>query len=247
MRVMTFNIAHGRRVDGGVALERIAGVIGSSDVDVAGLQEVDRHYGPRSGFVDQAAWLSQELQMRVVFGANVDQDPLGPGRPRRQYGNAILSRWPILDWDNTLLPRRADHEPRGLLRARISVRGGPVQLYSTHLNHDTPPERLDQAEAIVAGLSAVTEPILLVGDLNAVPGTAEIAVLTKRLSDTWSVAGSGAGATYPRERPVRRIDYIAASDAISVQAVTVVPSPSAAPVSDHLPVMAEVSIRRRRL
>jgi endonuclease/exonuclease/phosphatase family metal-dependent hydrolase len=104
LRVMTFNIRHGRGLDGRVNLGRIARVIRDARAGVVGLQEVDRHYGDRSGFVDQAGSLAAALDMRVVYGPTLDLEPPPPGRPRRQFGNAVLSAYPIQDSDNVLLP-----------------------------------------------------------------------------------------------------------------------------------------------
>lgn len=104
LTVMSFNIHHGVGVDGLLNLQRVADVIKTEGVDVVGLQEVDRHWGERSDFVDQAAWLADELDMHVVYGANLDLDPAQPGEPRRQYGTAILSERPIRDWTTPTCP-----------------------------------------------------------------------------------------------------------------------------------------------
>jgi hypothetical protein len=66
----------------------VAAVIRDADVDVAALQDVDRHWSARSDFADQAAELAQTLGMHYVYGANLDRDPLESGQPRRRYGNA---------------------------------------------------------------------------------------------------------------------------------------------------------------
>ncbi|NUR82746.1 MAG: metal-dependent hydrolase, partial [Nonomuraea sp.] len=117
LRVVTFNIHHGRGPDGRLDLRRVADVLHTSGADVAALQEVDRHYAARSDFADQAAWLATALGMRLAHGANLDLDPSAPGRPRRRYGTAVLSRFPIRDSGNTLLPRFPGSEQRGLLHA----------------------------------------------------------------------------------------------------------------------------------
>ena len=67
--------------------------------------------------------------MHVVFGANLDLEPPSPGTPRRQYGTAVLSRYPIISWSNTLLPKGDPaEEQRGLLSAVLSVHGHKVRL-----------------------------------------------------------------------------------------------------------------------
>src|SRR5689334_14612069 len=114
VRFMTFNIQHGRGGDSRVDLARTARVIRDAGADVVGLQEVDRHYGNRSEFIDQAEWLARDLGMHVAYGPAQDHAPTWPGGDRRQYGNAILSAAPIVDWENIDLPRSGSHEQRGL-------------------------------------------------------------------------------------------------------------------------------------
>jgi endonuclease/exonuclease/phosphatase family metal-dependent hydrolase len=244
---MTFNIHHGAGADGLVDLARIAQVVRDSDADVIGLQEVDRHFGARSDFVDQAAWLARELNMHVVYGANLDLDPLAPDQPRRQYGTAILSNGPILEWDNTYLPKFGNHEQRGLLRARINVRGVPVQVYNTHLQHNDAAERVAQAQAIVELIGTPRDSVVLLGDLNATPAAPEIRTLVEILVDAWEAAGVGTGVTYPSEDPRTRIDYIMQSSDVVARTIAVVTTPLATSASDHLPVVADVALPGHRV
>nr|WP_245975491.1 endonuclease/exonuclease/phosphatase family protein [Amycolatopsis palatopharyngis] len=233
---MSFNIHHGAGVDGRLDLRRIADVVKTARVDVLALQEVDRHWSERSEFVDQAAWLADALDMHAVYGANLDRDPVEAGQPRRQYGTAILSAVPILDSENISLPKYEGHEQRGLLRARIVVRGTVAQIYNTHLQHNDAAERLEQAQAIKQLIAERDEPAILLGDLNALPDAPEIRTLLEGLVDTWEAGGSGEGWTYPSQAPDRRIDYILTSADIGTRSATVVTSDG----SDHLPVRAEV-------
>ena len=241
LRAMTYNIAAGVGIDHQRDLARTARVIRDARVDVVGVQEVDRHFHARSGFVDQAAWLAQELGMYVAFGANLDLDPPEPGAPRRQFGNAILSVEPILDWDNTLLPRFDGHEQRGVLRARIDVRGEPWQVYATHLQHNDPAERLVQAQAVAKLVDASDEPAVLLGDLNATPDTPEIQALTASLVDTWQVAGRWLPWTFPDPVPNRRIDYVMRTPGGPTYSTRVVSSLTAWIASDHRPVVADLA------
>lgn len=242
LTVMSFNIHHGVGLDRRLDLGRIAEVIRSAGADVVGLQEVDRHLSQRSGFVDQAAWLGRELAMNVVYGANVDHEPLAAGQPRRQYGTAILSRWPVIDWDHALLPRRGRHEQRGLLGARLNVDGVALHFYNAHLHHDGADERLEQALAVKELIGAPDVPVVLVGDFNARPETAEVRELAAGLIDAWQVAGAGPGMTYPAGNPGRRIDYVLVSAASAVHAAAVVTAGPAPVASDHLPVLAKLGL-----
>ncbi|MBB5786470.1 endonuclease/exonuclease/phosphatase family protein [Jiangella mangrovi] len=236
LSVMSFNIHAGIGTDDQLNLQRVADVIESEGVDVVGLQEVDRHWGARSDFVDQAAWLAEELDMHVVYGANLDQDPLEPGQPRRQYGTAILSERPIREWDNTFLPKYEGHEQRGLLRARINVRGVWATVYNTHLQHNDANERLEQVAAIEELIGEPDESVVLLGDLNAVPTAPEIRELVDDLVDAWEAGGAGEGHTYPAEDPNARIDYVLTSGDVITRTAAVVTTDA----SDHLPVKADV-------
>src|SRR5918996_1263653 len=95
LTVATYNIHHAAGVDGRLDLERGATEIERGGAEVVGLQEVDRHWSSRSEFVDQAGWLAERLGMHVVYAANLDREPLEPSQPRRQYGTAVLSEFPI--------------------------------------------------------------------------------------------------------------------------------------------------------
>lgn len=238
LRVMTFNIHHAAGSDGVLDLARIAGIVRDNGVEVVGLQEVDRHWSDRSEFVDQAAALAAMLGMHAVYGANLDLDPLEPGQPRRQYGTAILSRYPILESDNTYLPNAPGKEQRGLLYARVVVRGVRVNVYNTHLQHDSQQLRLEQAAAVRELMAGRHGPSLLMGDLNATPEAPEITRLTEVLVDTWEKVGAGPGYTYDATNPTKRIDYVLSSPDVVVEDATVV----ATNASDHLPVVVAIRL-----
>ncbi|MFI7006201.1 endonuclease/exonuclease/phosphatase family protein [Streptomyces sp. NPDC050145] len=236
--VLTFNIHHGADPADALDLARTAKVIADSGADVIGLQEVDRHWSGRSDFADQAQWLADRLDLHVTYGANLDEDPAEPGDPRRQYGTAILSRFPILSAHNTLLPRSATGEQRGLLEADVMVRGTTLRFLNTHLEHTSQAERLSQVKAIDDIVKTSTRPTVLVGDLNATPDTPEVVALTERLKDTWPEAGQGDGFTYDALNPTERIDYVLASPGIRPRAAEVLPETA----SDHRPLRVELRL-----
>ena len=235
---MSFNIHHGVGTDAVLDLDRIATTVNQSGAEVVGLQEVDRHFSERSTFVDQATYLADNLGMHVVFGANLDLDPLNPGEPRRQYGNAILSRFPIMSWSNTLLPLLPGGEQRGLLEATLDIDGVPLTAYSTHLQHDSQEARLAQVEAITQLLADSNSSVLVLGDLNATPDSPEIVAMVEDLTDTWVEAGVGDGYTYSTTNPSVRIDYVLTSADIAARTAAVVISDG----SDHLPVVATLTL-----
>jgi endonuclease/exonuclease/phosphatase family metal-dependent hydrolase len=230
MRVVTFNIHHCEGVDGRLDLERVARAIERLRPDIVGMQEVDRRFSARSNFEDQPRLLSRRLGMRLAYGAALDLDPPAPGRPRRKFGNAILSRFPIVSRKNVLLPRTANVEQRALLRAGIDLGNRQVNAYVTHLEARDAGQRALQAGAVAAAIATDSGSRLLCADLNAEPTRPEVMALVAVLKDAWS-AGTGTGFTFPANTPRRRIDVVLhAADLVAVEAF--VPKSDA---SDHRP------------
>ena len=200
LRVLTYNIHHGEGIDGKLDLARIARVIESVDPDLVALQEVDQRV-ERTGGVDQPAELAALTGMEVVFGGNID---LQGGR----YGNAVLSKLPILRHKNHLLPRVGDSEQRGVLEVEIALPGHaePLLFLATHLDHRREHrERNQSAQAINKLVSGrPDQPAILAGDLNATPDSAPL----DHFFQEWRSASRREQATAPVDKPARQIDYI---------------------------------------
>lgn len=241
LRVMTYNIQHGVGMDRRLDLERIAAAIAESGAELVALQEVDRHFGQRSGFADQAGWLAERLSMDHAYGCSLDLAPGGADRPRRQYGNALLSRYPIDEPSTTLLPRSelaGNPEDRCLLTGRIQLAGTPIRIHNTHLHQSTPQGRLTQARRVRELIGTAPEPVILCGDFNAAPDTEEVREIGRGLIDAWSRAGRGRGHTFNARAPRIRIDYVLTSPELVATAATVLDTPA----SDHRPVLAELEL-----
>lgn len=238
--VMTFNIHHGQGTDGVLDLARTARVIRASGADIAGLQEVDRHYGARSDRADQAAGLAALLGWHVAYGANIDLDPPAPGRPRIQYGNAALSRYPIARWENTHLFRSPGAEQRGLLHAEVDVPGVRLHVYVTHLDPFSETDRTRQAEQAVE-LVDENRPAVLLGDFNARPEAPEMGRIRAALTDTWTAAAGG-GPVVPDPAGARaaRIDYIFTNRWLRAAWTSLCTDDLAA--SDHAPVVSRLAL-----
>jgi endonuclease/exonuclease/phosphatase family metal-dependent hydrolase len=67
IKVMTYNIHHGKGMDKQVNLYRIAEVIEKSGADIIGLNEVDKHFSMRSFYEDQISWLAKQLKHASDF------------------------------------------------------------------------------------------------------------------------------------------------------------------------------------
>ena len=111
LRIVSYNIRHGRGTDEQVNLARTGEVLRRLDADLIGLQEVDDRVR-RSGGVPQADSLGAALGMHAAFGAFM---PYQGGR----YGLGLLSRFPITRTTALRLPD--GNEPRVALAAEIVI------------------------------------------------------------------------------------------------------------------------------
>ncbi|MCY4150154.1 MAG: endonuclease/exonuclease/phosphatase family protein [Gammaproteobacteria bacterium] len=141
MRIVTYNIQYGFGKDGRFDLERIAQEINGADI--IALQEVERFW-TRSRNTDQMAFFAECFPDHYsVYGAGVDlhiQDSTPKENRRRQFGNMILSRYPIVYARNHLLPKRSSigqalSIQRTALEATLLIDGMPIRIYSVHLTH----------------------------------------------------------------------------------------------------------------
>lgn len=160
VKFCSYNIQYGTGRDDRVDLDRIVGEIG--DQDVICLQEVERFF-PETGMTDQAAEIGGRFpHHHWVFGAGADvdadvRDENGHVRHRRrQFGNMLLARMPILSSRNHLLPKHGLLGPMSLQRSAlegvIEVPSGPLRIYTTHLAHASAAERGDQIAALLSML-----------------------------------------------------------------------------------------------
>lgn len=231
LRVMTYNIHHGEGLDGKVDLLRIAQLIQREGADIVALQEVDKGV-PRTARRDLPAELAELTGMACVFSNNFSFQG-------GEYGNAVLTRFPVLRATNTHYLRLREGEQRGLLQLVLDIRGRELVFMNTHIDH-----RPDDAErwASVGEIETRLQfygsrPIMLCGDFNATPESRVCRRLGGRFDDTWVRVGAGDGFTIPASQPAKRIDYIWISKDKSLEPLKAwVPRSDA---SDHLPVVAE--------
>jgi len=201
MKCVTYNLQFGIGRDGRFELDRIAKALDGADI--IALQEVTRNL-PRNGGADMVAGLMAFFPEHFfVYGAGVDLDPGWrdeAGRPsnkRFQFGNMLVSRWPIISSRNLLLPRRRTYDrgnlQRSALEGLITTPIGAIRFYSVHLDHLHQDERILQIhhlkERVLAypleggGLTGAAEygfdeppcpeEFVLMGDFNFRPGRAE--------------------------------------------------------------------------
>ncbi len=166
--ILTWNIQCGRGCGGRVDLARIAGVIRAmGDHDVICLQEVCRHTPELDdgAATDQVADLGRLFpEFEPVFGAAIDRAG-DPGGPRRQFGNLILSRLPVVQAFRHALPQPADasvkHMPRQATEVVVprhhnSASGPWLRIVTTHLEYHSKAQRLAQAARLLELQAEIT-------------------------------------------------------------------------------------------
>lgn len=240
--VMTYNVHYGDP-----ELRAIADVICASGADVVGLQEVDVHWGERSAFAHQAREVADACGMEFRYGPIYTLPPLAEGMPPREFGVALLTRLPVLGWENHLLTRLSTQSEAGpellpgFLEVTVEVAGTPVRVFVTHLDfRPDPAVREAQVAGMLAIMGRLDRPTVLLGDLNATPERRELAPLFAALRDAWA-RGEGDGFTFPAHAPARRIDYVLLAGPLEALGARVLETAA----SDHRPVVAELVLERR--
>ena len=239
IKTMTFNIHHGRGIDGKLNLRRIAKVIKESEADLISLNEVDRYFSKRSGYIDQVTWLAEYLKMNPAFGATLTIKSKGNAM-YRQYGNALLSRYPIVfEKNHPFAVNRRHFEGRALLEIGIQIHDQRVKVYNTHLSLN-PLSRKSQIDFIINKILNEDQPAMILGDFNMKPGSRTWKKLTEHLKDVCHAVGNIPYYTFPSFRPALQLDYIFVSRHIHITSAEVIKTFPA--VSDHLPLQAALKL-----
>ena len=233
IRVATYNIKHGRGMDGVVDLERTLATLKSLNADVIALQEVDDQ-ARRSGGVDQASWLAERLGMHAAYGAFMDFQG-------GHYGLAILSRRPILSHESWRLPE--GNEPRVALATRIETSAEEV-ITAVAVHFDWVKDdgfRYAQALETLRQIQTLDTPWIVFGDFNDVPDSRTMNAFRKVAGNARKPSDSSA--TFPADEPNIEIDYILSgpSSSWSPTSATVIEESIA---SDHRPVVAELNLNQ---
>ncbi len=249
-------------MDGRVDLPRIAEVIRRESPDLVALQEVDRGV-ERSGGIDEPAELGRLTGMQSIFEKNI---PYQGG----EYGNAVLTKLPVIGYRNHHLPRSLPGEQRGILE--VTVRGAqrPLHFYATHFDYHADDGERMASVRVFRELAArhIDQPVILAGDLNARPESQVLGELLTFMQDSFiapaRLAATGPASpdpeqetnaaspgttqmeqvfTYPADRPDRRIDYILFNRAGGLTCVEyrIVNEPTA---SDHRPIVAVLRLSK---
>lgn len=232
LRVMQFNIHFGVSRGGSVDPARIASEIAAVRPDLVSLNEVDSGTR-RSAGIDEAGYLAAATGLHAVYGPNLPWDG-------GLFGNAILTRFPVVESHNLRLPGVTGLEPRGLLTATVRVGRRALSFSSMHLSDGNEGEvsRVLQAQAVAGVVRNLSGPTIVAGDLNAPPDALPVRIVRQYLLDAQEYGGTGPGDTLPEPDPQSRIDYVLYDRHLAVVPGSTRVLPSAS--SDHRSVVTDL-------
>lgn len=232
VRVATYNVHRCRGLDGRTRPERIAEVLQEIDADVIALQEV---LGVGPGQDGQAQQIGAALGMGWVMAST-------RALRGRAYGNVVLSRLPIVHQTRYDLSWKTC-EPRLCQRVDVHRQGLPLHVYNVHFGTAIL-ERRVQAERLAGIVSdrRVTGPKVVLGDFNEWTRGPASALLAERLSGVDLAGRLRRPRSYPGVLPLVHLDHIYYAGAVTVERVELVRTRRTLIASDHLPLVAELTI-----
>lgn len=254
-RVMTYNIHSCRGTDGEFSPERIAEVIENCQPDIVALQEVDV-FRTSSGAIDQAHEIANYLKMHHHFFSCMEVQ-------EGQYGNAILSRFPIqiikqevFNVPDKKIPWYCNPffgyqpEPRGILCASIEVHSRKINFFNTHFELFKF-LRSDQIKALISSdwLTAdlLQEPVVLCCDLNDTIRSEAYKMLKNIFNDSQrELKYRKPKKTFPSFFPVLELDHIFINNYLKVKNFSVVSNSLTRKASDHLPLIADLEFKTQK-
>lgn len=197
LRILTYNIYHGETTDGRIDMDLFASIINEVKPDLVALQEVDKN-AQRTGVIDIPKELSKRTGLKAYFVKHRDFQG-------GEYGNAILSRFPVKDID---VVEGYKSTPNGITIpfARVRLNKQTDIIFNcTHLS-TRPEDRKAQAKQLMDYQEKMTDtPIIITGDLNAEPHHEEIKMLLGRFVEADK---SLANTFSTRTGLKKKIDYI---------------------------------------
>ena len=238
LRVLSYNI---HKCIGGLDRkyqpERVAEVINNLEPDVLLLQEVD-HNVPRSNRDRQVDLLGELVGMRYrSWYPNVDV------RGGGEYGNAILSKYPLIESTNIDLSIRFKKRRsalHGVIRVRHEDIDRTVHVYNMHLGLARFERRIQLRKFVDSHPFATLHndtPVVVGGDLNDVYG---------RLGTLLEPSGfrgiEKRPKTFPAWGPMRPLDAIFVRGAVDFVKLARCESELARRASDHRPLVADVRL-----
>ena len=234
IKFMSYNTQHclnfiTREID----FDIIADTIKKCEADIIGLQEI-RDEGQDADYQSQAKIIAEKLGYHYYYFAEaIRVEGVNP------YGNAIISRYPIISAETIMIPdpeiKKYDgyYETRCLLKATIDVRNG-LNVLVSHFGLN-PDEQENAVETVVSNMP--NEHCVLMGDFNMEPDNQILNPIMQGLQDTAKFF-STYKLSFPSDTPKVKIDYIFVSKDLKVEYADIPEIIS----SDHRPHVATIEL-----
>jgi endonuclease/exonuclease/phosphatase family metal-dependent hydrolase len=236
IRVVTYNIHKCKGLDRLTRPGRIAAVLRRIDPDIIALQEVVRIEGGKPEG-DQARFIAEELKFNMVFGQT---RPFRRGR----YGNAILTRFPVVGHHSYDITARG-REPRGCLRTDIQVDDLLLHVFNVHLGtaffeHRTQARRL--FEDRIVNSEDLAGPRIVMGDFNEWLRGSVSRTLGSHLESADIRLHLKKSRTYPGVLPLVHLDHIYFDSVLTLRRMHLHKGRESWIASDHLPMVADFDL-----
>ncbi len=233
IKLMSYNTQHclnyvTREIDYDIMVDTIK----KCGADIIGLQEM-RDESERADYEAQAKIMAEKLGFYYYFAEAIRFGGLNP------YGNALISRFPILRAETIIIPdpevKKYDgyYETRCLLKAEIEV-GGGLNVLVSHFGLN-PDEHENAVNTVVANLA--DKNCVLMGDFNMEPDNVILKPIREKMYDTAEKFNSEL-LSFPSDIPDRKIDYVFTSGDVKVLDADI----PAIVSSDHRPHLATIEV-----
>jgi endonuclease/exonuclease/phosphatase family metal-dependent hydrolase len=234
LRVVTYNVHRSRGLDRRTRPARIIAVLRSVEADIIALQEV-------VGAGPDGAGQAEEIGAALGMGWT-----MAPTRElrRHQFGNVVLSRYPMRDHDTLDLSWKTS-EPRNCQRVAVDVGDDRIlHFYNAHLGTALL-ERRYQAPRLAEWIHVrrTSWPKVVLGDFNEWGRGIVADVLADRLQSINLFPHLRRRRTYPGFLPLLHLDHIYYEGDIDVKRVELPRTRLSLVASDHLPLVAEIRVR----
>lgn len=254
IKLIQINIYRGKYLDSAINFLK------SQEPDVMTMQEVTS--GRVNLYRNKKSDLFELLKSKLRFNGVLHTDIRYRDLPEATFGNAVFSKLPVIGYRVVRLKRFRPcnfdevEDPksyfrirpllaRHLLDATIQIYSQKVHIISWHGAWTAPPadtkETLRQAKIVANYLKSLNEPFILGCDLNNIPESKTVALISKVAKNLMTGANVNQ-TTHPKVHKIvprgYLIDYIFTSKhfrtiSLAVPQVT---------ISDHLPVIAELEL-----
>ena len=241
IKVLQWNIAQGYGTDGRSNISRVVDFIVAKRPDVISFNEIMRYSSS-----SQPQQIADALRART--GQTWSWHWIQKWGAASGEGECVMTRFRVEATDDYLLS-----VSRSVAMVRINVNGRMINVFSTHLDHQSSSTRLTQVRQLMNWADNHAEQRIVAGDFNSWPGTTEINEMGRTYYDGWAVARSrGVAYSFPGnpEGNTRntRIDYVWSSRGATYLNVTRAEvfdtrNSSGYKPSDHNPLIVTYQVR----